>query len=90
MQTIASKSEVKEDLESLPLAELLAKLGSSPDGLSLAEAQRRLVQYGYNEIAEKKINPLLKFPTYFWGPIPWMIEVGDYLTLLAYSGKMSS
>ena len=82
MQTIASKSEVKEDLKSLPLPELLAKLGSSPDGLSLAEAQRRLAQYGHNEIAEKKINPFLKFLTYFWGPIPWMIEVAVILSAL--------
>ena len=46
MQTIASKSEVKEDLKSLSLPELQAKLGSSPEGLSQAEAQRRLSQYG--------------------------------------------
>jgi H+-transporting ATPase len=50
------------------------KLGSSPDGLSQAEAQKRLTQYGPNEIEEKKTNPFLKFLTYFWGPIPWMIE----------------
>ena len=49
-------------------------MGSSPDGLSQAEAQKRLTQYGPNEIEEKKTNPLLKFLTYFWGPIPWMIE----------------
>jgi H+-transporting ATPase len=82
MQTIASKSEVKEDLKSLPLAELQAKLGSSPEGLSQDEAQRRLSQYGFNEISEKKINPLLKFLTYFWGPIPWMIEVAVILSAL--------
>ena len=81
MQTIKA-SWVKEDLKSLPLPELLAKLGSSPDGLSLAEAQRRLAQYGYNEIAEKKINPFLKFLTYFWGPIPWMIEGAVILSAL--------
>jgi len=56
------------------MPELQAKLGSSPDGLSQAEAQKRLTQYGPNEIAEKKTNPFLKFLTYFWGPIPWMIE----------------
>ncbi len=39
MQTIANKSEAEEDLKSLPLPELQAKLGSLPDGLSLAEAQ---------------------------------------------------
>jgi H+-transporting ATPase len=50
------------------------KLTSSPDGLSQAEAQKRLIQYGPNEIEEKKTNLFLKFLTYFWGPIPWMIE----------------
>ena len=56
------------------------KLGSSPDGLSQAEAQKRLTQYGPNEIEEKKTNPFLKFLTYFWGPIPWMIEAAVILS----------
>ncbi len=68
------KTETKEDFKSLPMPELQVKLGSSPDGLSQAEAQKRLTQYGPNEIEEKKTNPFLKFLTYFWGPIPWMIE----------------
>ena len=70
----------KDDLKSLPMPELLAKLGSSADGLSQAEAQKRLTQYGPNEIAEKTDNPLLKFLTYFWGPIPWMIEAAVVLS----------
>ncbi|MGA2904625.1 MAG: plasma-membrane proton-efflux P-type ATPase, partial [Candidatus Korobacteraceae bacterium] len=69
-----SKPESKDDLKSVAMPELQKKLGSSPDGLSQAEAQKRLTQYGPNEIAEKKTNPFLKFLTYFWGPIPWMIE----------------
>ena len=75
-----SKPEAKDDLKSLPLAEVEKKLGSSPDGLSQAEAEKRLAQYGPNEIEEKKTNPLLKFLTYFWGPIPWMIEVAVILS----------
>ena len=68
------------DLKSLPLDELEAKLTSSSEGLSQAEAERRLAQYGPNEIAEKTISPLLKFLSYFWGPIPWMIEVAAILS----------
>jgi H+-transporting ATPase len=68
------ESNIKEDLKSLPMPDLMAKLGSSPEGLSQAEAQNRLIQYGPNEIEEKKTNPFLKFLAYFWGPIPWMIE----------------
>ena len=76
----ASKSEAKDDLKSLPLPEVEKKLGSSPDGLSQAEASKRLAQYGPNEIEEKKTNALLKFLSYFWGPIPWMIEVAVVLS----------
>jgi H+-transporting ATPase len=42
----------KDDLKTMPLQELLEKLESSPDGLSQAEAQKRLRQHGPNEIAE--------------------------------------
>nr|WP_234818075.1 plasma-membrane proton-efflux P-type ATPase [Mycolicibacterium sphagni] len=55
-------------------------LGYSPDGLSTVEATKRLAQYGPNEIAEHKTNPLLKFLGYFWGPIPWMIEIAVILS----------
>ncbi len=75
-----SKLDAKDDLKSLPLPEVEKKLGSSPDGLSQAEAQKRLTQYGPNEIEEKKTNPILKFLSYFWGPIPWMIEVAVILS----------
>ena len=75
-----SEPGAKDDLKSLPLAEVEKRLGFSPDGLSQAEAQKRLTQYGPNEIAEKKANPLLKLLTYFWGPIPWMIEAAVILS----------
>jgi H+-transporting ATPase len=78
-----SKLNPKDDLKSLPMPEMQAKLGSSPDGLSQAEAQKRLTQYGPNEIEEKKTNPLLQFLGYFWGPIPGMIEVAVILSAVA-------
>ncbi|MEP6606661.1 MAG: plasma-membrane proton-efflux P-type ATPase, partial [Nitrosospira sp.] len=77
------KPDGKDDLKSLPLAEVEKKLVSSPDGLTQAEAEKRLTQYGPNEIEEKKTNPFLKFLTYFWGPIPWMIEAAVILSAVA-------
>jgi H+-transporting ATPase len=71
---------MNEELSSLPLPEVQARLESSPNGLSQAEAARRLAQYGYNEIEEVKVNPILKFLSYFWGPIPWMIEAAAILS----------
>ncbi len=79
-KTPESRPQAKADLKSLPMSELEKNLGSSPDGLSQAEAQKRLAQYGPNEIEEKKTNLLLKFLSYFWGPIPWMIEAAVILS----------
>jgi len=70
----------EHDLKSLPMPEVQEQLGTSPDGLSQDEATNRLAQYGPNEIAEHKTNPLLKFLSYFWGPIPWMIEIAVILS----------
>ncbi len=78
-----SKPDAKDDLKSMPLAEVEKKLASSPDGLPQAEAEKRLTQYGPNEIEEKKANTFLKFLTYFWGPIPWMIEAAVILSAVA-------
>ncbi|MEO6793731.1 MAG: plasma-membrane proton-efflux P-type ATPase [Mycobacterium sp.] len=64
----------------MPLAEVEKHLGYSPDGLCTPEAAKRLAQYGPNEIVEHKANPLLKFLGYFWGPIPWMIEIAVILS----------
>ena len=49
-----SKPDAKDDLKTLPLplAEVEKKLESSPDGLTGAEAKKRLTQYGPNELNE--------------------------------------
>ena len=71
MKANAENSEPKpsssNDLKSLPMSELQTRLHSSPDGLSQAEAQKRLTQYGPNEIAEKKTNRIPEIPDIFLG-----------------------
>ncbi len=73
----------KDDLKTIPMAELQKKLESSPEGLTQEEAKKRLDKYGPNEIEEKKTNQFLKFLSYFWGPIPWMIEAAVILSAVA-------
>ncbi len=69
--------------EKLQADELFMQLDSSPEGLETAQAQLRLAHFGRNALEEKKPHPLLKFLSYFWGPIPWMIEVAVILSGLA-------
>jgi H+-transporting ATPase len=68
------KPSSKDDLKSMPMDQVFQKLNSTKEGLTTAESSKRLTKYGPNQITEKKTNELLKFLSYFWGPIPWMIE----------------
>jgi len=77
------ETNAEDDLKSLSMPELEKRLDTSPAGLTQAEAQKRLIQYGANEIEEQKTNLLLKFLNYFWGPIPWMIEAAVILSAIA-------
>ncbi|MBI3849103.1 MAG: plasma-membrane proton-efflux P-type ATPase [Verrucomicrobia bacterium] len=43
-------------------------------GLSTAEAQVRLKQYGPNSVAEERPHPLRQLLKRFWAPIPWLLE----------------
>jgi len=52
-------------------------------GLTSAQARLRLAQVGENAIQEQRIHPWRKFLTFFWGPIPWMIEIAAILSGLA-------
>ncbi len=80
MKPQAAAPDAKDGLKTLPLPEVEKRLQSSPDGLTQAEAETRLTKYGPNEIKEEKQNLLLKVLGYFWGPIPWMIEIAVVLS----------
>jgi H+-transporting ATPase len=70
----------EESLKDLPIAELMKRLRTSTDGLNQQQWQERLEKYGYNEIEEKRVSPIRKFLSYFWGPIPIMIIIAAVLS----------
>jgi len=55
---------------------------SSPDGLSSAEADRRFAQHGPNTIASRAESKWHKLATYFWGPLPFLIEAAAIISAL--------
>ncbi len=71
-----------DEAREMSVDRLVQALSTTVNGLTDAEAERRIEACGYNEIAEKKINPLTKFLLYFWGPIPWLIEVAIVLSAI--------
>ena len=73
-----------KDFKSMTIEDTFRELQTSRNGLTTEEAKKRLDKYGYNEIPEKKVNPVIKFLSYFWGPIPWMIETAAILSALIH------
>jgi magnesium-transporting ATPase (P-type) len=49
-------------------------------GLTGREVEELHEKFGFNDIPEEKRHPLLKFFGYFWGPLPWIIEVAAVLS----------
>jgi H+-transporting ATPase len=69
-------------IENVTIDELEKQLDTTLQGLNPDEVQKRLEEYGPNTIVETRFNPVLKFLGYFWGPIPWMIEVAAILSAI--------
>ncbi len=69
-----------DELDKADLDTLYAKLETSAKGLTTAEANERIARHGENVLEEKSVNPLARLLSYFWGPIPWMIEIAAVLS----------
>jgi hypothetical protein len=73
---------------SASVPDTLASLKVNPEtGLARAEVDTRRKENGYNEVAEKKDHPVLKFLRKFWGISAWMLEL--IMVLSAVLGKYS-
>ena len=73
---------------SAPAPDSPAALHVDPEtGLSRAEVDARRKVSGFNEVAEKKTHPALKFLGKFWGVSAWMLEL--IMVLSAVLGNYS-
>lgn len=69
------------EYEKLSIEETLQELQTDrARGLAQAEADKRVTEYGYNEIPEKEETTFHRIFRRFWGPIPWMIELAALLS----------
>ena len=60
--------------------ELFESIDSTSGGLTQAQAAQRLERYGPNALPEHHVSALRRLFGYFWGPIPWMIEIAAVLS----------
>ena len=57
---------------------------AAPTGLTMAEAQDGLRQFGPNRVEEEARHPLLSFFAKFWAPVPWMLGATIVLEILVH------
>jgi H+-transporting ATPase len=63
-------------IASASVPDTLKALAVNPDtGLTRAEVDIRRKAHGYNEVAETKEHPILRFLLKFWGLSAWMLEL---------------
>eukprot|EP00743_Colponemidia_sp_Colp-15_P005755 GILK01006186.1.p1 GENE.GILK01006186.1~~GILK01006186.1.p1 ORF type:complete len:1042 (-),score=202.42 GILK01006186.1:164-3166(-) len=65
--------------EKPPDAEEMARIPKDMPGLTEEEAAHLLRVNGPNELPEKRVNPLLHFLSFYWGPMPIMIWIAVLL-----------
>ena len=76
------------DIAGASIPDTLTALRVNPDmGLTSADVDTRRKQHGYNEVAEKKEHPVLRFLSKFWGLSAWMLEL--IMVLSAFLRKLS-
>jgi H+-transporting ATPase len=75
-------------IEEQTVALLLAEL--SPENFLQVEAQDLLAEYDQVELPKQRtIHPLFMFLSFFWGPIPWLIESSAILSAVARRWEVS-
>ncbi|CAK7356429.1 unnamed protein product [Dovyalis caffra] len=74
------------DLERLPLEEVFEQLRTSHRGLSSEDAEARLKIFGPNKLEEKTENKFLKFLSFMWNPLSWVMEAAAIMAIALANG----
>ncbi|KAJ4835363.1 ATPase 10, plasma membrane-type [Turnera subulata] len=74
------------DLECLPLEEVFEQLRTSRNGLSSEDAEVRLQIFGQKKLEEKPENKFLKFLSFMWNPLSWVMEAATVMAIVLANG----
>ncbi|KAH9665529.1 ATPase 10 plasma membrane-type [Citrus sinensis] len=74
------------DLARLPLDEVFGQLGTTRQGLSSEDAEVRLKFFGSNKLEKKPENKFLKFLSFMWNPLSWVMETAALMAIALANG----
>ncbi|KAL9460650.1 hypothetical protein AB3S75_003783 [Citrus x aurantiifolia] len=74
------------DLDRLPLNEVFGQLRTTRQGLSSEDAEVRLKIFGSNKLEKKPENKFLKFLSFMWNPLSWVMEAAAQMAIVIANG----
>ncbi|KAL5798968.1 hypothetical protein ACOSQ2_003788 [Xanthoceras sorbifolium] len=75
------------DLENIPIEEVFGNLKCTRNGLTSSDVKDRLDLFGYNKLEEKNESKILKFLSFMWNPLSWVMEAAAIMAIaLAHGG----
>ncbi|GAB2268817.1 ATPase 10, plasma membrane-type [Dionaea muscipula] len=74
------------DLERIPLEEVFEQLRTTHGGLTTEDAEARVKIFGPNKLEEKPENKFLKFLSFMWNPLSWVMEAAAVMALVLANG----
>jgi H+-transporting ATPase len=83
---VVEDDEESPDLEHIPIEEVFEKLRCSPEGLTTEEANLRAEIVGLNKLEEHKESRILKFLSFMWNPLSWVMEIAAIMAIAFSSG----
>jgi len=79
----------EKKMKDLTIEEALAKFNTNEQtGLSDDEVKNRLEVYGLNALPEIKENKCLKFLSFMWNPLSWVMEAAAIVAIVLSNGPM--
>ncbi|KAE8665240.1 Plasma membrane ATPase [Hibiscus syriacus] len=84
-----SLEEIKNesvDLERIPIEEVFEQLKCTREGLTTEEGNNRLQVFGPNKLEEKKESKVLKFLSFMWNPLSWVMEAAAIMAIALANG----
>lgn len=83
-----SSTSSETNWHALPIAAVCERLSTSSDGLTQAEAESRVEQYGYNQLHEQAgTPPWLRFLLQFHNPLIYVLLATAAVTALLQLGR---
>ncbi|KAG0145691.1 hypothetical protein CROQUDRAFT_45420 [Cronartium quercuum f. sp. fusiforme G11] len=77
----------KVDLEQVELDDVWTLLQCNEEGLTSAEALRRIEIFGPNKLETKEVNAFLQFLGFMWNPLSWVMEAAAIVAIALANGQ---